>query len=609
MDSPERAAADEVTSGRDVAGEIAALYDAARSHMGSGRYLEAQLCCEQALALDGQHADTLHLMGLLCLHLGQDDHAVVWLTRAINQEPKTLYLTTLGTALLQQGRGEEALAAFDRAIALKPDDAGLWCVRGVACKALQRLPDAILSFQHALRLDPRHSEAASHAAQLLSQTDRFEEALLYLDLCDELQPNRYQTFHMRADTLQNLGRFEEALAARRRAHFLDPANTDGCIGLGNSLMALGRYEEALSWFDYAIARRNDLGYGFRSKAIALERLGRFDEAMTAYRQATLADPNEAESAWSLALLQLLAGDFAAGWAGREAARWRIPALVAGYPKLSKPLWHRAEAIEGKTVLLCPDEGLGDTIQFARYVPLLAARGARVILGVQDELFPLLSNVAGVSRCIARSMGAVPDYDLHCPITSLPLMFETRLDSIPAETPYLPLPAADRVAAWQQRLGARDRLRVGLVWSGNPRHSNDRNRSIPFRMLARILDADGTFVSLQKDVRAEDMSALRERSDIVDPTAQLSDFADTAALVSCLDLVITVDTSVAHLSGALGRPTWILLPYAPDYRWLLHREDSPWYPTVRLFRQDASRDYAGVIDRLRHELKSQIDAGR
>jgi len=607
MDSPERATT--TVSGRDVAGEIAALFDAARSHMASARYLEAQLCCEQALALDSRHADTLHLMGLLCLHLGHLDHAVAWLARAISEAPKTLYLTTLGTALLHQGRGEEALATFDRATVLNPQDADLWYVRGRACNALQRPADAILSFQQALRLNPRHFEAASQTAQIFAQTDRPEEALPYFDLCDGLQPNRFQTFHMRAETLQKLGRFEEALAARRRAHFLDPANADGCVGLGNSLMALGRYEEALPWFDYAVARRKDLAYGFRSKAIALERLGRLDEAMTAYRQATLADPDEAESAWSLALLQLLAGDFAAGWAGREAARWRIPTLAAGYPKLSKPLWRGQEAIEGRTILLCPDEGLGDTIQFARYVPMLAARGARVILGVQDELFPLLSNLAGVSQCIPRSGGTVPAYDLHCPITSLPWIFETRLDSIPAETPYLPPPAADRIAAWEQRLGARNRMRVGLVWSGNARHNNDRNRSIPLRLLARILDADATFVSLQKDVRTEDLSVLHERSDVVDLTAQLSDFAETAALVSCLDLVITVDTSVAHLSGALGRPTWILLPYAPDYRWLLHREDSPWYPSVRLFRQDASRDTACVVDRLRQELELQINAGR
>lgn len=188
-----------------------------------------------------------------------------------------------------------------------------------------------------------------------------------------------------------------------------------------------------------------------------------------------------------------------------------------------------------------------------------------------------------------------------------MAFQTRLDTIPAHAPYLPSPAADRVLAWEERLGSHDRLRIGLVWSGNPQHNNDSNRSIPLRMLAPILEVDATFVSLQKDARTEDRLALLERTDIVDLTTHLTDFAETAALVSCLDLVISVDTSVAHLSAALGRPTWILLPYVPDYRWLLDREDSPWYPAVRLFRQDEGRDYARVVDHLRRELKARIAA--
>jgi ADP-heptose:LPS heptosyltransferase len=187
------------------------------------------------------------------------------------------------------------------------------------------------------------------------------------------------------------------------------------------------------------------------------------------------------------------------------------------------------------------------------------------------------------------------------MSSLPLAFGTRLETIPSARSYLPAPAESRVQAWQQRLGAHDRLRVGLVWSGNPNHSNDHNRSVPLRTLARILDVDATFVSLQKEARPDDAAVLRERHDIVDLTADLTDFNETAALVSCLDLVITVDTSVAHLAGAMGRPTWILLPYTPDYRWLLHRDDSPWYPTVRLFRQTERRDYAEVLDRVRREL--------
>jgi hypothetical protein len=237
--------------------------------------------------------------------------------------------------------------------------------------------------------------------------------------------------------------------------------------------------------------------------------------------------------------------------------------------------------------------------------MLAARGARVILFVPDPIAPLLSGLPGVSECFPFSGRTLPAFDMHCPSSSLPLAFGTRLDSIPAATSYLPRPAEARVQAWEDRLGTHDRLRVGLVWAGNPNHKNDRNRSIPLHLLTRILDVDATFVSLQKDLCPSDNAVLRERADIIDLTAQLGDFTETAALISCLDLVVTVDTSVAHLAGALGCPTWILLPYTPDYRWLLDRDDSPWYPTVRLFRQNETRDYEMVLHRVRSELLALI----
>jgi ADP-heptose:LPS heptosyltransferase len=238
--------------------------------------------------------------------------------------------------------------------------------------------------------------------------------------------------------------------------------------------------------------------------------------------------------------------------------------------------------------------------------MLAARGARVILVVERPAYALLSGLPGISQCLTLS-DTLPAFDMHCPICSLPLAFGTRLETIPSEISYLPRPAEARLQAWEDRLGPHDRLRVGLVWSGNPKHGNDHNRSLPLRALSRILDADATFVSLQKDPRPDDKALLLERSEIVDVSAQLTDFADTAALINCLDLVITVDTSVAHLAGALGCPTWILLPYIPDWRWLLDRDDSPWYPSVRLFRQDEARDYADVLDRVRTELLALVAA--
>ena len=413
---------------------------------------------------------------------------------------------------------------------------------------------------------------------------------------------------MRSLTLHRLKRFEEALADSERALILDPANVDTCNDIGNILRSLGRSEEALPWFDRALELRPNLAVTITSKAVTLAELRRFDEAFAAYRLARAIDPCCAAAEWNLALLEMLTGNFEAGWAGRE-ARWKIPALSFHYPKFSQPKWLGKEPIDGKTILINVDEGLGDTIQFARYVPMVAARGARVILSVQDALCPLLSDLPGVSQCLPLSTSERPAFDTYCPVSSLPLAFGTKLETIPSATPYLPAPAECRVQAWEERLGPHDKLRVGLVWSGNPIHDNDHNRSIPLRMLARILDVDATFVSLQKDPRPDDKSTLLEHTEIVDLTAHLTDFAETAALVSCLDLVISVDTSIAHLAGALGLPTWILLPYMPDYRWLLDRDDSPWYPTVRLFRQTETREYESVLDSVRTELLAMVSAGK
>jgi tetratricopeptide (TPR) repeat protein len=597
-----------IAPGEATANTPAALYRAGVEHLRAGRHLDAHICCQQALTLDAEHADTLHLMGQLSLHARQYDHALAWISRAIRREPKTEYLTSLGNTLLQQGRREDALATFDKAVQLSPNDADVWRNLGNVLAEMGRPADAVLSFQHALKLNPCHWDAANKAALLLYPLERYEEVLVYFDLCDELQPNHFPTLYMRALTLRNLKRFEQALADNKRAHALDPTSADTCNNAGNVLRSLGRNEEALSWFDRSLKLQPNSPSVLANKALSLSELRRFDEAFAVYRRARAIDPGHVATDWNLALLQMLTGDFEAGWAGRE-ARWKIPVVSAGYPRPSQPKWLGEEPIAGKTLLLCADEGLGDSIQFVRYVPMLVSRGASVILVVHDELCPLLPGMAGVSQCLPKSAETLPAFDLHCPLSSLPLAFGTRLDTIPVEKTYLPPPAADRVQAWEGRLGPHAKLRVGLVWSGNPKHNNDHNRSIPLRMLARILDVDATFISLQKDPRPDDKATLLERSEIVDLTQHLTDFAETAALVSCLDLVITVDTSVAHLAGALGRPTWILLPYTPDYRWLLDRDDSPWYPSVRLFRQDETRDYARVINRVRSELNAMITAAK
>jgi tetratricopeptide (TPR) repeat protein len=574
-------------------------------YLQSNQPLEAQICCQRLLASDPHHAGALHLMGLIAFRNGQYNHALEWTARAIAQEPRPEYLASLATTLLQQGRREEALRAFDKAVQLKPDDAALWKQMGDALLELQRYDHALLSFQHVLKLDPRHQDAAYKSGVLLNDVGRFEEAKACLDVCDDVLPHHAPTLQARARALLGLKQFEPSLADSLRANALRPGDADTLNNIGACLQSLGREEEALVWFDSALERLPDSIEILNNKTSILGQLQRFDEALALYDHIRTRQMANAMTDWHLALLKMLLGDFEAGWAGRE-ARWTIPD-PAPYPKFSQPMWLGQEAIQGKTILIHVDEGLGDTIQFVRYVPMVAGRGARVILVVERPLVTLLAKLPGVSQCLACSGEPLPAFDMHCPVGTLPTVFGTRLDSIPAETSYLPSPDAARIQAWDERLGVHDRLRVGLVWSGNPNHRNDHNRSTSLRMLSPILDVDATFVSLQKDPRPDDAAEL-DRSDIIDWTAEFKDFADTAALVKCLDLVVTVDTGVAHLAAALGCPTWILLPWTPDYRWLLGRDDSPWYPTVRLFRQNETRDYTGVIDRIRTEL-IQLTAAR
>ncbi|HLG82183.1 MAG TPA: tetratricopeptide repeat protein [Bradyrhizobium sp.] len=602
MDHREQTAIAEGVEADPAATMGVALHQTVLDHLRAGRYLEAQLCCRQALERDPDNAETLHLMALVCFNAGQFDHAVEWISQAIRRQPRTGYLTLLGTALLNLKRNDDALLVFDKAAQLQPGDASLWHNLGNACIECGRPREAITSFQRALAIDPAHWDAAYKAGVMLQQERRLEEALACLDICTKLKPDDPAVLHIRAMALHGLNRFEEALSDNQRAHALDPQDPFIQNNLGSDLAALGRCEEALSWFDSALQVSPDFIGALNNKGYALTLLHRFDEAFAAYGRTMQIDPDNAQATWDTALLNLLLGNFAAGWPGRE-ARFRLPALPISYPKFLQPLWLGEGDIAGQTILLYGDEGLGDTIQFVRYVPLVAARGARVVLAVEEAARPLLAGMPGVAQCLAKS-AVLPPFDTYCPISSLPLAFSTTLETIPHGANYLPPPPADRLQAWAARLGDHDRLRVGLVWSGNPRHMNDRNRSIALKRLAPILDVDAAFISLQKDPRPDDSATLAGTA-ILDPSSELTNFAETAALISCLDLVITVDTSVAHLAAALGRPTWILLPFTPDYRWLLDRDDSPWYPTARLFRQSKAGDYQSVVERIRAELKTLV----
>ncbi|GLH75797.1 hypothetical protein SSBR45G_07050 [Bradyrhizobium sp. SSBR45G] len=581
----------------------AALYEAGMHHLGAGRLLDAQVCCEQALAADPNHADSLYLMGLVSLQSRQHDHAVAWLSRAIRQMPKIDYLTTLGFTLKQMGRLDDAFAVFDKAIQLKPDDAELWKHLGGVLLALDRGAEALLSYQHALTINPAHREAAFQSGLLLQQQQRHDEAIQAFTVCLTAQPDDLQTLQRRAKSFRELKRYDDYLVDCERAQALAPADPLVCNNLGDALVCLRRFDEALSWFDKALALRPGFVDVLHNKGFALLQGLRFEAAAAVYREILAIEPGNAKAAWQLAHIELQCGDYAAGW-GRREARWNMPDFSPDYPRFAQPKWLGQEDIAGKTVLIEEDEGYGDNIQFARYLPMVAARGARVILVVREPLRRLMTGIAGVAQCLAFAPDLQrPTFDMHCPIMSLPLAFGTTLATIPSAS-YLPPLPADRVAAWEQRLGSHDRLRVGLVWSGNPHQANDGNRSMPLATLLPLLDVEADFISLQKELRPADRAMLAQQTRIRDFTAELTDFADTAALISRLDVVVTVCTSAAHLAATLGRPTWIMLPHLGDWRWLRDRDDSPWYPSVRLFRQDASCRFEPVVARVRGDLAAK-----
>jgi tetratricopeptide (TPR) repeat protein len=335
----------------------------------------------------------------------------------------------------------------------------------------------------------------------------------------------------------------------------------------------------------------------------LHALKRHDEALASYERAIALNPDYAEAHWNVCLARLRLGDFRGGWPQYE---WGWKAGYRGIERrFAQPRWTGAEPLAGKTLFVHAEQGFGDTIQFVRYVPLVAGAGARVVIEVHPSLVALLSGVQNVSSAVSRG-GPLPAFDLHCPLLSLPLAFGTELDTIPARVPYLSAPET-HLARWKIRLPRAEGLRIGLTWSG--RNIPDPDRSMALAQLAPLFDLPGIhFVSLQKDLRDSDEAALRGRPGFLHLGPDLADFADTAAVIAQLDLVISIDTAVAHLAGALGKPVWILLPFLSDWRWLLDRDDSPWYPTARLFRQDKARAWDTVIARVRAALDGFAQGG-
>ncbi len=468
----------------------------------------------------------------------------------------------------------------------------LHCQRG-------RLDTALVLLQAALKNDANRAEGFASLGLVFHLLGHFKEALLSYDEGLALDPGNMELLNRRGVALLELGRPLDALESLERVLVTDPDHLDALGNCGNALIKLNRPAEAIVAYDRALAVVPENAGLLTNRAVALRRLDRPREALMSARRALVSNPHFAQARFVESVARLTLGDFAAGWRGYE-ARWSVGLLASQHRAFTAPLWSGNEALLDKTILLHAEQGFGDTIQFVRYAALVAERGAaNVVIEVQRELVPLLTGMAGVAAVVARGE-PLPAFDLHCPLLSLPLAFATELGTIPAQIPYLAPPQA-RIAAWRDRL-PRQRPLIGLAWSGAPIHDNDINRSIGLETLAPLLDLPNVaFVSLQHDLGERDLPVLHKLPNLRRLESRFCDFADTAAAISLVDAVIAVDTAVAHVAGAIGKPLMLLLPFAADFRWLRERLDSPWYPTARLYRQQKFGDWDGAIGALRHDL--------
>ena len=535
-----------------------------------GDWPKAEHLCRLILTAQPERSDALTLQGRIALRVGRAQNAVQFLARAVSARPDTVMPHTyLGVALMNLQRFAEALLCFERALQLQPRSGDLHFNRGNALARLNRFDEAVASYELAIDIRPDYADAHRNRGNALRELKRHEAALDSYDAALAIKRDYAEVYNSRGVTLRELLRFDEALDSYERALAINPR--------------------------YADAHYN--------RGVALKDIREWDAALASYETALALDPAHTLAVAGRGVLQLLRGDFARGWADYE-MRFSNQGEDRSFACLR---WHGEPSLAGKTILVHSEQGLGDTLQFCRYAALVANLGAKVILEVQRPLFRLMGSVAGVSLLVIKG-DALPQFDYHCPLLSLPKAFDTHLGNVPAEVPYLAAPPAE-VAMWRGRLAHTTGPRIGLLWRGNASYPDNHHRSFELAALLGHLPAGCQYISLQRELDDTDRATLSAHPEVLNAGAELTDFADTAALCVCLDLLITTCTSFAHLSGALGKPTWILLASNADWRWLLDRDDSPWYPTARLYRQSRLYDWSGVFERVGADACTLLHRGR
>jgi tetratricopeptide (TPR) repeat protein len=609
------------------AGLIAQWFSAALADWRTGRVAQAEEICRHILVIDAGHAQTLHLLGLIEHQRGRSDGAIEHIRNAITRNRRdpafhhnlgnilrerselaqalkcfeqaltlapnsvdTLY--NLGNTCQDLGDPERAIAYFERGLRLRPDAIELHNNLGTALQDLGRLDEAVRCFRRVLALRPDAVEALDNLGGALRAQGQLDAAQACYERAVVLRPDRFESHVGLGVVLHDQGRIDAAVAQYERALALVPDHPETLTNLGVALVDLDRAEEATRHYERALAIKPTSAETHSNLGVALERQGRHPEALDCYERALALRPDYAEAHFNRAHALLQTGRLDEGWQEYE---WRF--AVARYDRnFDPPLWSGGP-LNGKTILVHAEQGFGDTLQFLRYIPAVAAGGGKVVLEVPPPLVRLAGSVAGASEVLAAGE-KLPAFDCHCPLLSLPRVFKTTLATIPNVVPYLS-GSTEALRTWAERIGGAPGLRAGLVWAGTTIGAVD------LRLLQPLWEVSGiSWFSLQVGEPAAGL-ALLDGMKIVDLSPWLTDFAETAAAVCHLNLIVTVDTAVAHLAGALARPAWLMLPSAPDWRWLLEREDSPWYPTARLFRQKEARDWTGVAREMAAALRQIV----
>jgi tetratricopeptide (TPR) repeat protein len=564
----------------------------------------AEQIYRQVIAQDPRQAHAWHLLGALCLQSGRGAEAVELIGRAIAIDPTNPeFYNHLGAAYGALGEHDSAVTSLRRAVQLAPQSATAHYNLGTALRNQGKLEDAAASFRHAVAANPDSAETHFNLANTLRELNRLEEAEASYREALRVRPNYVKAMINLGNVLRDRERLAESVDVLRAAVNADPQYANAHLNLGTVLRDVGQYETALEHLRRAIALEPTSAEAHNNLGTVLQSLTDFGAAEECYEEALRLNPELADAHFSRATHRLRQGDLAGGFAEYE---WRWKCKSYSTRRFVEPRWD-GSSLDGRTILLHAEQGLGDTLQFVRYAANVKSRGGTVIVECQPPLINILQSCAGIDRLVAAG-SPLPRFDVQCPLLSLPSVLELPLDKL-WQGAYL---SADRelTDAWKKRLAARTGFRVGICWQGNRKHLFDRQRSFPLDSFAPIAHTAGVrLISLQKGIAAEWIAA--SSFEVLDLAAELDEtagaFVDTAAVIANLDLVITSDTSVAHLAGALGAPVWVALSAHGDWRWFTDRPDSAWYPTMRLFRQTHLDQWGDVFASMAEELRGVVAA--